>query len=89
MAGKEMRHAALCIRGLPVVEDIANTSHGPDQGLLPRSVYLAAQPVDVDIDDIRVRLIRIPQTLSRIMERVTTRPAFLRTYSEQHKLLSG
>src|ERR1017187_10787100 len=51
-----MRQGALCIRGLPVFEDIAHSTHGPNQRLLSRTVNLAAQPVDMDIDHIRVWL---------------------------------
>jgi hypothetical protein len=51
-----MRQAALRIGGLPVFEDIANTSHGSNQLLLTRTVYFAAQPIYVNVNHVCVRL---------------------------------
>src|SRR5208337_2976752 len=56
VAQSEMRQAALRIAGLPVFEDIAHTSHGPNQRLLPRAVNLAAQPVNMHVNHVGVRL---------------------------------
>ncbi len=42
--------------GLPVFEDIAHTSHGPNQRYLSRAIHLAAQAVDMHVNHIRVRL---------------------------------
>src|ERR1035437_4889213 len=56
VAHSEMRQAALRMTGLAVLEDIAHTSQGSNQRLLPLAVDLAAQPVDVNIDDVGIRL---------------------------------
>jgi hypothetical protein len=56
VAQSEMRHAALRMGGLPVVEDIAHSAHGSNQRLLTRCVNLAAQPVYMDVNHIGVRL---------------------------------
>jgi hypothetical protein len=51
-----MRQAALRMGSLSVFEDIPYTSHRFDQGRLPGAVDLSAQPVDVHIHNIGVRL---------------------------------
>jgi hypothetical protein len=51
-----MRHAALCMTGLGTFEDISYTSQRLDQRLASFCIYLAAQAVDVNVDDVRVRL---------------------------------
>jgi hypothetical protein len=54
-AQSEIRQAALRI-GLTVFEDIAHTPQCPNQRLPATRVYLATEAVDVDIDDVGVRL---------------------------------
>jgi hypothetical protein len=56
VAHNEMRQAALRIGVLSVLEDIAHTSHRSNQRMLSYSVYFAAQPVNMHINHIRVRL---------------------------------
>jgi hypothetical protein len=56
VAHSEMRQAALRMGVLPVFEDIAYPAHGSNQRRLSGAVYLAAQTVDVDVDDVGVRL---------------------------------
>src|SRR5512135_2785569 len=51
-----MRHAALRMPGLAVFEDIPDSSEGADKGLLTGGVDLAAQAIDVDVDDVCVRV---------------------------------
>jgi hypothetical protein len=51
-----MGHAALRMRGLAILEDIAHTSKRFDKRLPPMAVYLPPQAIDVDIDNICVRL---------------------------------
>ena len=51
-----MRHAALRMRGLLVCEDIAQTSHGSDYGLLSGAINFAAQSVNMYVNNIRVWL---------------------------------
>src|ERR1700722_18392624 len=56
VAQREIRHAALRMTGLAVFEDIANTSQSPNQRLTAFCVHLAAQAVDMHINNIGVRL---------------------------------
>src|SRR5580658_4867974 len=56
VAQREIRHAALCMTALAVFEDIANTSQGLDQRITTFCIHLAAQTVNMDINNIRVRL---------------------------------
>src|SRR5581483_11958375 len=56
VAQQEMRQAALRMGGLPVplpiLEDIAHTSHGPDQRRLSGAIYLTAEPVNMHVDHV-------------------------------------
>src|ERR1700722_17530477 len=52
VAHKEICHAALRIFGSAIFEDIPHTSQRSYQVLVPLSVYLPAQAVDVNIDDV-------------------------------------
>ena len=56
VAQSEMRHAALRITGLSVIEDIPHASQGSNQWLLPAAIDFAAQTIDMDIDNVRVGL---------------------------------
>src|ERR1017187_6994110 len=56
VAHREMRQAALCRIGLAVFEDIAHTSQRTNQRLLPVTIDLAAQSIDMNIHNIGVRL---------------------------------
>jgi hypothetical protein len=56
VAQREIRQAALRIIGLTVFENIAHTSQRSDQGLTATGVYLPAKAVNVNIDDVGVRL---------------------------------
>jgi hypothetical protein len=56
LAQNEMRHAALRNFGLAVFEDIAHTSQRSNQRLLPLAIHLPAQAVDVNINDVGVRV---------------------------------
>jgi hypothetical protein len=56
LAHREIRQAALRMIGLAVPENISHTSQGSNQRLLSFGVHLAAQAVDVDIDDVCIRL---------------------------------
>src|SRR3984885_15629396 len=52
----EMRQAALRMIGLAVFENIAHTSQRSNEGSTPVRVYLPAKTVDVNVDDIGIRL---------------------------------
>ncbi len=56
VAHREIRQAALRMIGLAVFENIAHTSQRSNEGSTPIRVYLPAQTVDVDIDDVGIRL---------------------------------
>src|SRR5690242_20592256 len=56
VAQSEMRHAALRIGRLPVLEDIANSSHGSYQRRLSRAVNFTAQSVNMHVNHVRVGL---------------------------------
>src|ERR1035438_1311241 len=56
VAHSEMRHAALCITGLAVFEDIPYSSQRANQRLLLLAVPLPAQPVDMHVNHVRIRL---------------------------------
>ena len=56
VAHREIRHAALRMIGLAVFENIAHTSQRSNEGSTPIRVYLPAKTVDVNIDDIGIRL---------------------------------
>jgi hypothetical protein len=56
LAQSDMRHAALRTTRLAVFEDISDTSQRLDERLASLSVNLAAEPIDVNINDIRVGL---------------------------------
>src|SRR5271154_1049710 len=63
VAHKEICHAALRIFGSAIFEDISDTSQCSYQGLAPLSIYLPAQTVDVNIDNVRIRLNAHPPNL--------------------------
>jgi|SRR5580698_5245071 hypothetical protein len=56
VAHREIRHAALRIIGLAVFENIAHTSQRSNEGSTPLRVHLPAKTVDMNIDDIGIRL---------------------------------
>src|SRR5271165_980621 len=56
VAQSEMRHAALCITGLSVFDDITHASQSSNQRLLSAPVHLSAQPVNMHIHHVGVRL---------------------------------
>jgi hypothetical protein len=56
VAHNEMRQAALCMVGLTIFEDIANSSKRPDQRLLSLAIDLTPQSINVDIYDIGIGL---------------------------------
>src|ERR1700739_704947 len=56
VAQSEMRHAALCITVLAFFEDIAPSSQSANQRLLLFPIHLSAQPIDMHIHDVGIRL---------------------------------
>src|ERR1700678_1172854 len=55
-AHREIRHAALRMIGLAVFENIAHTAQRSNEGSTPTRVPLPAKTVDVNIDNIGIRL---------------------------------
>src|SRR5215469_13518481 len=56
VAHRDMRQAALRTTGLPVLKDIAHSPKRSNERREAAAVYLAAKPIDVNVDDVRVRL---------------------------------
>src|ERR1019366_5128631 len=56
VAHSEMRHAALCITGLAVFEDITHSTERPNHWMLAFAVHLPAQAVNVHIYDVGIGL---------------------------------
>ena len=82
-----MRHAALRNGGLSVFKDISHSSHRLDQRLLTGAIHLAAQPVNMNIHYVRVRLDAHSPDLVQDHRTCHNAPRISAQVFQEHKLL--